>query len=287
MRNPARSARRDQPAGRVHRGFDIHPAFVELELTGFRLGEIENVIDDLQEVRAALVDVLRVFAVLRAADRPQRLTHHDLRESDDGIERRPQFVTHGREELRLRLVSDLRLPLRGLGLLFGDAQGFIGRASLGELPEMQNGDEKAESGRREENHQCQADGIDQRAPEEGTGGNIDRERPHDVVQAPVRLIRRHLVMTIDAALLAGNRRVEGAKDEPPIDVLKHRPWFRAMSASPCCSTVFFSLAAPALLSAACLPTIHGSVEPWRLPRTNAQRPPAIERANRPGYPCPC
>ena len=160
MRNPARSARRDQPAGRVHRGFDIHPALVELELAGFRLGEIEDVIDDLQEVRAALVDVLRVFAVLRAADRPQRLAHHDLRESDDRIERSPQFVTHGREEFRFRLVSDLGLRLRGLRLLFRDAQGFVGHASLGELPEMQNGDEKAESGRRQENDQRQADGID-------------------------------------------------------------------------------------------------------------------------------
>ncbi len=62
---------------------------------------------------AALVDVVDVFAIAGAAERPQQFHAHDLGEADDGVERRSQLVTHMGEEFRFGLAR----PLRGaLGL---------------------------------------------------------------------------------------------------------------------------------------------------------------------------
>src|SRR3546814_20025261 len=53
-------------------------------------------------------DVAGVVAVLVVADRAVELARHYLREADDGVQRRPQFVTHGGEEHRFRTVGGER-----------------------------------------------------------------------------------------------------------------------------------------------------------------------------------
>src|SRR3546814_7643393 len=68
-------------------------------------GEVEHVVDQAEQVAAAVVDVPHVLAVARVAQRPQRLLLQQLGESDDGIERRAQLVTHHRQELRLGLAG--------------------------------------------------------------------------------------------------------------------------------------------------------------------------------------
>src|SRR3546814_3500547 len=72
-----------------------------VEAAGIGFGEVEHVVDQAEQVAAAVVDVPHVLAVARVAERPQRLLLQQLGESDDGIERRAQLVTHHRQELRL------------------------------------------------------------------------------------------------------------------------------------------------------------------------------------------
>src|SRR3546814_3425749 len=72
-----------------------------------RLRDIENVVDDGEQVIAALVDVLDVVAVVVAADRPEDLLQDELREADDGVQRRAQLVAHGGQEVALGAVGHL------------------------------------------------------------------------------------------------------------------------------------------------------------------------------------
>ena len=87
--------------------------FVQLELAGIDLGEVEDVVDDVVKMLAALVDELGVFrlARLERAHHPQL---ERLGETDDRVERRAQFVAHIGEELRLGDIRPLsrlfRLP---------------------------------------------------------------------------------------------------------------------------------------------------------------------------------
>ena len=81
---------------------------------GLDARHVENVVDDAEEVGAAVVDVLAVLGVLGRAERTEHPRLHDLREADDGVERRAQFVADIGEELRLGAVG-----LLGAVLLLG------------------------------------------------------------------------------------------------------------------------------------------------------------------------
>src|SRR3546814_13553299 len=58
-----------------------------VEAAGIGFGEVEHVVDQAEQVAAAVVDVPHVLAVARVAERPQRLLLQQLGESADGIER--------------------------------------------------------------------------------------------------------------------------------------------------------------------------------------------------------
>jgi len=60
----------------------------KLKATGFDLRRIENAVDDAEQVRAAVPDVVRVFEIFRRPDRPEQLIADYIRESDNGVERR-------------------------------------------------------------------------------------------------------------------------------------------------------------------------------------------------------
>src|SRR3546814_3900758 len=83
-----------------------------VEAAGIGFGEVEHVVDQAEQVAAAVVYVPHVLAVARVAERPQRLLLQQLGESDDGIERRAQLVTHHRqrsEEHTSELQSLMRI----------------------------------------------------------------------------------------------------------------------------------------------------------------------------------
>ena len=80
---------------------------------------VEDVVDDAEQVGAALVDVLAVFVVFRRAERAEHARLHDLREADDGVERRAQLVADIGEELGLGPVGVLGAVLL-LGIFLGE-----------------------------------------------------------------------------------------------------------------------------------------------------------------------
>ena len=58
------------------------------------------------------MNVADVVLVGLVADRPQNLVLDDLREPENGVKRRPEFVAHGREEARLGKVRLFGAPSR-------------------------------------------------------------------------------------------------------------------------------------------------------------------------------
>ncbi len=88
----------------------VDHVFGELQLTGIQAGEIENVVDQAQQVGPAIADQPRIIPVLLVAERSMDFSDHQVREPDDGVQRRAQLVAHRGEEMRLRLTG------RGSGL---------------------------------------------------------------------------------------------------------------------------------------------------------------------------
>ena len=90
------------------RQFQLHPARLDL-------GQVEDVVDQGQEVLSRGVDVLQILVLLlvQLAEHPLA---QDLREADDGVQRRPQLVGHVGQELGLVLAGDFELPALVLDL---------------------------------------------------------------------------------------------------------------------------------------------------------------------------
>ena len=84
---------------------EVDLALFQGELVGFRLGEVENVVDDREQMIAAAGDVLDIGGIALIAQRPERLLVHDVREADDRVERRAQLVAHIGEEFALGMVG--------------------------------------------------------------------------------------------------------------------------------------------------------------------------------------
>ena len=97
---------------------DAEGGAAELQSPGFDLGQVENVIDELEQMSTAIENVVRVLelAVVQVA---KRLVHEYLGKADDGVQRRAQLVAHVGEELALGAIGCFR---RVLGLL----QGLLG-----------------------------------------------------------------------------------------------------------------------------------------------------------------
>ena len=73
----------------------------DLEIAGLDLRHVENAVDDRQEMMAGAVDQVGIFLPPLGADHQRALLHQHFGEADDGVERRAQFVAHGREEAAL------------------------------------------------------------------------------------------------------------------------------------------------------------------------------------------
>jgi len=89
---------------------------IELELAGLYLRQVEHLVDEAEQVRAGAVHALqRLHRLLRAEAR--RVGDHHLGETDDGVERRAQLVTHAGYELRLVCAGLLELAVLVLDLV--------------------------------------------------------------------------------------------------------------------------------------------------------------------------
>ena len=94
-----------------------------MQLVAARLdaADVENLVDQIEQVLAALVDVVGVFLVGRVVVRTEYLRAHDLGEAENGVERRAQLVAHCGEEARLGEVGLLGAEPR----LVGDRLGLL------------------------------------------------------------------------------------------------------------------------------------------------------------------
>src|SRR5690606_40890565 len=94
-----------------------HAAPVELELACFDARQIEDVVDDLQQVKTVAADRVEALQVVRVLE----LTGENLRVAEDRGHRRADLVAHVREKVALRTIRRLRDPARlaqlELGLL--------------------------------------------------------------------------------------------------------------------------------------------------------------------------
>ena len=79
----------------------------ELDLAGLHLGQVEDVVDELQEMPGAGEDVAEELLVL-GGDRPHLAVVHELGEADDAVQRRAELVRHVRQELALEPVGLLQ-----------------------------------------------------------------------------------------------------------------------------------------------------------------------------------
>ncbi len=112
---------------------------LEFELAGFDLGEIENVVDDLQQRFGGMPDGLRQVPLpRRQLGRLQQLRH-----ADDPVHRGADLMTHAREEFALGAAGALRRflgarrlidDLLQLGICLAEILGAFRHLLLEELP---------------------------------------------------------------------------------------------------------------------------------------------------------
>ncbi len=109
---------------------------VQLELTGLDLRHIQDVADQIQQMRPRTVDEARILFVVRIADRPEHLRLDHLREAEHGVQRRAQLMAHIGEEGGFGVARLLRHFLgeegflaRGLGALDRAREAFPARGA--------------------------------------------------------------------------------------------------------------------------------------------------------------
>ena len=76
---------------------------LDLDLAGLDLGEIENVVDQVEQVLAAGMDGVEIFAALFLALGEAAAQH--VGEADDRVHRRADFVAHAGQEFALGAVG--------------------------------------------------------------------------------------------------------------------------------------------------------------------------------------
>ena len=89
---------------------DVDIALEQRELAGFGFGEVENVVDDVEQVAAARMDVGDVAAILLVGE-TALVPHHQFGEADDRVQRRAQLVADLGQELDLDPACLLRRVL--------------------------------------------------------------------------------------------------------------------------------------------------------------------------------
>ena len=114
----------DQAEGGGDRFAGVEAFAGEFEPLGLDLGHVEDVVDQVEQMAASLVDQVGVFEIALGQGAEHPLAHH-VREAEDSVQRRAQFVRHVGEKAGLALMQGLRLQAggfqRGLaGLLVGD-----------------------------------------------------------------------------------------------------------------------------------------------------------------------
>ena len=109
----------EQFDGSFDGALQVHVQFLEVELAGFDLGEIQDVVDDGKQRVAAGTDRLDVFLLVLV----ERGVEQQARHADNAVHGRADFVAHVGQELALELGAGERLVAR-LGQFALDALAF-------------------------------------------------------------------------------------------------------------------------------------------------------------------
>src|SRR5262249_18713531 len=116
-----------------------HGLWVELELSGLDLRQVEYLVDEAKKVSPSAIHALKRFLRLFCS-KARRVFDHHFGQSDDGVERRAKFVAHAGDELRLVLACHLQLAAFVLDLAEQarvlDRQHRLGCESLQELNDI-------------------------------------------------------------------------------------------------------------------------------------------------------
>ena len=94
---------------------ELHGLWVELELAGLDLREVEHLVDEAKKVGTGAIYALQWLLRLFRTE-ARRVGDHHLGQPDDGVERRAQLVAHAGDELRLVLARHLQLTALVLDL---------------------------------------------------------------------------------------------------------------------------------------------------------------------------
>ena len=114
-------ARRQHPEADARDAVEIDLAFRDILLARFGLGQIEDVVDQHQQMRAAAQHIGNIFALL-VVQRPGILHLQQFGKADDGIERSAEFMTDAGEKRGLCLIC----PHRRAACLFEIVNLFSG-----------------------------------------------------------------------------------------------------------------------------------------------------------------
>ncbi len=107
--------RRHQLHRAVDQLLELDGLQAQLQLAGFDLGEIEDVVDEGEEMRARLVDVLGVVLIARRRSGPNRSSAMISEKPRMAFKRRAQFMAHARQEIAFGAAGgdrDLALVLQ-------------------------------------------------------------------------------------------------------------------------------------------------------------------------------
>src|SRR5262249_54140272 len=83
---------------------EIDASPTQLQLSALERGELKNVVDETEKMRAGSTNLLDLLS-RRSRERPIDLLHQDVREAEDRIQRGAQLVAHGREKCRALAVG--------------------------------------------------------------------------------------------------------------------------------------------------------------------------------------
>ena len=87
---------------------------IQVDLAGLNLGEVEHVVDELEQVPGAVDDTSSQILFLLRIQRTGLFIDQEFREADNAIERRAQLMRHVGEKLAFHLVGFLERLLEAL-----------------------------------------------------------------------------------------------------------------------------------------------------------------------------
>jgi hypothetical protein len=104
----------------------------QLQLAGLDLGDVEDVVDQVQQVVAGRINRLGE-AHLLFVQVAGRIVRQQLGQDQRAVERRPQLVRHVRQEFRLVAAGALQLQRALAQLVLGRGQGRVLQVQVGGL----------------------------------------------------------------------------------------------------------------------------------------------------------